>query len=435
MNAADTAMLAKLSPDLRFVFCEREVPVPIQVAISAAGLRTLGLFVSFVDNKAGLRAAMATQFNIDPSEAGIGADEKRDRQITLAKLVDSWDSASKRRESIDQVQADQKASRLPITLSRSQHITLRQRYETEFGRTQDKCWPCQHLIEKRFEEVEEGESKADPLSDVASAEEVAEDVIGAVMDKDGAIRMKKVARTVPLPGCSESLRTRIRILGITYHLASYKHSSRLWLATTSPDIWRDHVDYVLGDDIHGFSIQAAGFTVTVPWDVVLSYEFQIRKQACRLVMFENMDIATALVKARKDTEVKEKYFSTPVSLFASVGGKRKNGQGDSSGSGFVYNTGSVGMPGAGKNKRFKGQGKGNKGQKGGGNQKKGNAKGKGKKNFPKTKTPDGRLICYKFQDANCPHGAQCTYVHVCANCLGDHSMNSCPIAIAWPASQ
>lgn len=424
LSDADAAILAKLSPDLRFVFCEREVPVTVQVAISAAGLRTLGLFVSFVDSKAGLRTAMASQFNLDPAEVGLPADEKRERQITLAKLVDSWDAASKRRESIDQVQADQKASRLPITLSRSQHVTLRQRYEQEFGRTQDRSWPCQHLIEKRFEEVEEGEAKADPLSDVASAEEVAEDVIGAVMDKDGAIRMKKVARTVPLPACSESLRTRLRILGITYQLAAYKHSSRLWLSTTSPDIWRDHVDFVLADEIYGFSIHAAGFTVTVPWDVVLSYEFQIRKQACRLVMFDNLDIASALLKARKDTEVKEKYFSTPVSLYASVAGKRKADNNVNAGP-SVRN--------ADWNKKFKGDGKGRgKAQKGGPKKK---GKGKGKKSFPKTKTPDGRLICYKFQDGNCPNPAKCMYVHICANCLGDHPMTSCPVPISWPAEQ
>lgn len=414
LSDAQKASLARMAPDLQFILSEREVSATLQVQLAESGIKTVGLFVSFVDTKAQLRDALAAQFNLDPNEAGISVDVKRERQMNCARLVDSWDTATKRAEEADRVQAEQKASRLPMTLSRSSHITLRQRYEKDHGRLQDKSWPCQQLIEKRFEEVEEGEVRADPLSEVVSVEEVQEDVIGAVMDRDGAIRMKKASKSIPLPKDSEELRNRLKILGVTFQLAAYKHSSRLWLSTTTPGVWRDHADFILGEDIWNFQITTMDFKVTPPWQVVLSYEFQVRKQACRYIMFENLDISAAMLKARKCTETKEKYFSTPVALSAAV----------SRGTKRPAEPLTADERGKGKGKS-KGKAKG--ANKGNGATKKG--KGKGKARFPKTKTPDGRSICYKFQDGQC-NNASCAFCHVCANCLGDHPMSGCTSPIA-----
>lgn len=423
--------LSLMSPDLRFVFSERDVPLHLQTLIAESGFRTMGLFVSMVDSKAELRATLRAQFGLNHGEQGITADVARERTINTARLVDSWDTACKRVEEADRVAAEQKASRLPLTMSRSTHITMRQRYETDHGRQQDRSWPCIQLIERRFEEVEEGEVRADPLSDVASLEEVTEDVIGAVMDRDGAIRMKKAARTVPLPSDSEALRVRIRILGITFQLAAYRHSSRAWLATTSPQLWREHVDFILGDDIAGFSITALGLTVKPPWEIILSYEFQVRKQACRRVMFDREDIASAMLGARHCTATKEKYFSTPVSLVANMVATRGDGGSKKRDWNSTQSTGDGNQSGkaSGSNAKPKGKGRAaGKGAKG-----KGKGKGAGKSRFPKTKTPDGRSICFKFQDSHCTDRG-CGFVHVCANCLGDHPMMACPTAAAVPVA-
>ena len=65
-------------------------------------------------------------------------------------------------------------------------ISLRQRCEQDFGRVLDRTFPCQSLIERRLEEVEEGEVRADPLSDVASVEETSqEDLMGSLFLRRG----------------------------------------------------------------------------------------------------------------------------------------------------------------------------------------------------------------------------------------------------------
>ena len=133
---------------------------------------------------------MASEFGLDPNEQGIGADEKMLRRANQARVIDAWDTAGKRQEETDRVQAEQKANRMGVTISKSVHVNMRQRYESDYGLVPDKGWPCQALVEQRFQEVEEGEVKADSLNHVVSMEDVLEDAIGAVLDRDGAIRLK-----------------------------------------------------------------------------------------------------------------------------------------------------------------------------------------------------------------------------------------------------
>ena len=112
-------------------------------------------------------------------------------------------------------------------------MALRMRYEAEFGRVSDKRYPCDALVEKRFEEVDEGEVRADPLTEAVSRDELQEDPVGAVVDRDGAIRLRKAPKSVPMPRNSEELRVKVRLLGITFTLARYKHAQRPWLGGAS----------------------------------------------------------------------------------------------------------------------------------------------------------------------------------------------------------
>ena len=406
MSDADREVLESISSDLRFIFSNRDVSEPLQVSLGKAGVKSLGLFVATADSKGELRTILTRNFGLNADEGGLDPAVALERRINIAKLVDSWDTCRKRQEETDRVQAEQKASRLPLTLSRSTHINLRVRFEADHGRILDRAWPCQAMVERRFEEIEEGEVRAESLTEVVSAEEVVEDVVGAVLDKDGAIRVKKTAKSVPLPSTPEELRKRVKILGVSYTLAAYKHSQRLWLSK-EPEIWTDHLDYVLGDDVHGFSLTISGVKVEPPWSVVLGYEFQLRRTACREVVFNGVRLKEAMRMARACPVTKEKYFTTPVALAAAVSraptGKR------------------VPVPGEDRPPKWpKGAGKGKGKDKGG----KGKGKGKGKARFTHTKTPDGRLVCFRYQDDQCKSG-KCTYVHVCARCLGNHPMLSC----------
>jgi hypothetical protein len=270
------------------------------------------------------------------------------------------------------------------------------------------------MVERRFEEIDEGSLRAEPLTEIVSTEEAQEDPFGAILDKDGAIRLKRAAKKVDLPPDSEQLRIRLKILSTSFMLARYQHSTRPWLQTCTPGIWLEHVDYVLGPEVYGYSIAIEGVKVSPSWSVVLAYEFQLRKKAVREVMYNGMDIARALEIARKCSETKEQYFTTPMALSTAVAtqvqGTRQNWKQDYRNQQGNQNQHKGGRGGKGK------QGKGGRNGKGG--------KAQTKLKFKRNKKPDGRLICYRFQSKGCER-AGCGFIHVCAWCLADHPMVEC----------
>ena len=259
LNPQQMAALATVSAELQFMWSEREVPADLQATLALQGIKTLGVFGSIVDTREQLRNTLKIMLLIDPEEAGVAADVAVQRRVNLARIIDAWETSRKRISERDRISAEQKASRLPITLERSQHVMLRQKFEAEHGRLKDHAFPCHAMVERRMEEIEEGEPKAELLSDVISIEEAVEDVVGAVIDKEGTWRTKKSTKSVALPITSEQLRSRLRLLGVSYTIAKYRHSTRQWLSTTSPALWNEYCDYILGDDVAGYKTIVQGY--------------------------------------------------------------------------------------------------------------------------------------------------------------------------------
>ena len=407
-RAALEASVGLISPDLRFVLSERDVPEALQAKLSDAGYRTIGLFVAMVDSKTTLRATLISDFDLDPAAQGLAAPEIILRRVNCAKMVDAWDACSRRQDENDRLQATQRASRMPMTMAGSSHIILRQRYENDYGRTKDCSYPCHAMVERRLEELEQGEVVAEALTDAVSVEEAEIEITGAMLDKDGALRVQKVTKKVPLPVSSEELRNRVRMIGISYQLASYKHHSRKWLTQMTPAVWASHLDYVLGNEVYGLKVSVMDTTIEAPWTVVLAYEHSLRKAACRMMMWDNVTMSDALEAARKDTHTKEIYFTTPVTMAASLPKRHEK----------LKPWAPPPPPGQGKRARARAEAK---------------AKGKGKgkpttPKYPHTKTPDGRLICFRFQESHCVAGKKCRFVHVCARCFAAHPMSECKAA-------
>ena len=305
LSEADKKTLAKLSPDLQYILAERGVSLEVQLKLGEIGFVTIGLTASLADDRSSLRDILNTDFDLDPTAAGLTAEDKLKRRVEVARMIDSWEACKTRQEKESELAAEQRASRLPLTIGKNTHVQLRQRFEREYGAKKDRNWPAATMVERRFEEIDEGSLRAEPLTEIVSTEEAQEDPFGAILDKDGAIRLKKAAKKVDLPPDSEQLRIRLKILSTSFMLARYQHSTRPWLQTCTPGIWLEHVDYVLGPEVYGYSITIEGVKVSPSWSVALAYEFQLRKKAVREVMYNGMDIAKALEIARKCSETKE----------------------------------------------------------------------------------------------------------------------------------
>jgi hypothetical protein len=192
------------------------------------------------------------------------------------------------------------------------------------------------------------------------------------------------------------------------------------LKTTSPELWRKHVEHILGEEVTAYRTLVNGAEFSASWETVLSYEFQIRKLATKKVLYEDMDIASALQASRLDLQTKERWFITPTAIGAASSSRvisNSNRYEDRS------------KPYEQKGKGGKKGGKDSKGGKGKTFESKGSSKGSGSNNrrqqFKALKTPDGRLICEGYQSGSCKYNDKCRYVHVCARCYGDHPSSGC----------
>lgn len=406
----DQQVLDSMSPEICYIMNERMVPATFQIELGRAGYTSINTFACIVDTKAELRTLLALDFGMNPAEANLAPEEGRARRVLIARVVDSWQTICKRVTDKDAVESDQKARNVPTTMSRQAHIVLRNRFEKDWGKTEDKAFPSNSMIERRFEEIEEGDLKADLLTQISSAEETLEDTAMAILDKDGVLRLRKAQASVPLPTTSEQLRLRMRLLSISFQLASYRHGSKPWLAGYDMNIWQRHVDYILGEDIYSFKDPGSGISPT--WTTVLSYEHRIRHEAFKAIMSTGKPLDEALETARRDSSLKERFFSTPMALNA-ISAKR-------------------GWTEEGSAQPWSKHQKTEKGDKGKG------GKGKGKTKERKGKTPDGRRFCWKFNNATgCPDKG-CTFVHACQRC-GDGSHNAlsptCPDRIKKAAAE
>ena len=405
-----------LDSDLAFILDDREVDSDLQDRLASTGITKLSLFVLLADSRADFRNLLAEQFGLDPAAQGILPAESLRRRMEAARILDAWEAGRARVDIVNKRDAERRSEQLPKSLLRSEHIELRRAYEGRFGRVADKVWPSEAYIERRFEQVEEGDLVAEALSEAVPKDLALDGALGADFTREGTIRVRRGANTIPLPRNSEELRLRVKTVGVTFYLAMMRHGNRPYLSDCAPGIWLEHLDYILGEDVMQLEARGADDKPLhrPDWNLVLSYEHQVRKRMTRLGAYENCSIGKGLLLARQDMEIKSRFFTTPLS-FAAVAAQQDNRRGSSSADKGRSDSSRPG-PYSGRAARKKG-GKGRPGK-------------QGPSKDWHSETPDGRKICFAWnnRDEKCRGG--CGFVHVCRRCFGDHPAHACKSAPA-----
>lgn len=427
LTAAEQEVLDAAPSDMTFLLDEYEVEKRIQIAVVGQGYRSLATFAVMADDIAQMRQVLAADI-INPAEAGITAQVAASARLAVSQLLAAWKVAQQRVSDDVRVGADARALRLPTLLPRTALISLRAKYEGVHGRVTDAIWPCAGLLEKRLEEAEEGSCTATPLTEVVCVE-LAEEEHVIIHEAGANVKVRKAAKAIALPRTTEELRNRMHTLAITFVVAGYKHSTRLWLKTATLQNWQRYVNYLLSDEVALFNLDQEGLSVQASWATVLSYDFAMRKKVCRSILYDKMDFETALDEAMRNLQVKERYFTTPTAMLSASRGK-------SIGSGGSAAQLDVQQAPVLSNRKRKAEAKAKAAAKrqttvppvpGLDAKGKGRGKGRGKGN---RKTPDGRLICdFYNRPAGCTR-TPCTFVHICNLCFGPHTAfsNMCAAA-------
>ena len=290
----------------------------------------------------------------------------------VASYLVAWQTAKTRIKM--QAEATSRLREWAKPIPQTDYVALKHSYAKTFGELEEKQLPSKEYLQKKLHELENGEFRAEALTEVVRRDEVDPDTLMPVWDAKGHITVKRGNTTVAMPTGPEQLRMRLTVMANALIMMKRKHTARNELKDITPAFFEKYKDMI------------------PPWTLVLSHEHAVRKHCYKIMAQQGMPCKLALEKSWKDATVKERRLTTFLALYAKRG----------------YNATTslaTATPGA----------KGSKGK----------GKGKGKKGH--SRTPANKPICFRYNSkGGCKEKAKCHSEHVFTPCFGDHPATECP---------
>ena len=338
----------------------------------------------------------------------------------MAARQQAADAAEKERS----VKAEARVMGLPKPLLQTERHAMRVAVERTAGRMEEKDEPSPDYVATKLEEVEAGDLTASTLDEVCSVRDDSHGQLQSNLDSTGRIRITKEKKKAKMPVNSEELRSKLKLEGNTLLMLTARFRTKTWFQGLTATVFQRYLDYILGEKIYQLQISKGdGSSQTIwsnpSWDLMLSFEHKLRKEAYRRASREGRTLVATLDEVITDSNLKETYFVTPLTLELSRRAQPSNPGGGATAASSNYDKwkNTAGTQRAGPKGGGKGQGKGTRKGKLGANSRAG---------FVYSTTPDGRQICYAFNNAKCD-GKTCNRVHVCQFCLDPgHNRHACP---------
>ncbi|CAE7312401.1 abhd17c, partial [Symbiodinium microadriaticum] len=303
------ASLAKGSSDLRFLLTHHKVTADVQAKLYDNSIDTVAKFAAFVSDAADLREVLKSDLGIDPASS-------LSLRAQAASLMVAWETAKARVKTQAEAEATNEVREWAKPIPQTDYIAMRQAFATQFGDLEDKHIPAKEYIEKKLHELETGEFRAEPLTEVISRDEVDPDVLLPRWNASGTLSIAKGGSRTTAPSGPEQLRLRLTVLQNALIMIKLKRPGRAELADVTFAVFERYKDYLLGDYCYGLRSSEESGSVIPPWPLILSYEHAIRKHAYKLMATDGRPFGDALAKAYKEATVKERHFTTPLALHA-----------------------------------------------------------------------------------------------------------------------
>jgi len=273
------------SSGLRFTLSRNDVPGEMQAHFFENGVTSVSKFSSFFRDETDLVNVLRDEFNVDAANA------LADR-ANVAAVTCSWKDTVAKAKRQAEVEAEMNSQEWTKPIPVGDYVQLRNFFQTSGGHVEDRVMPSKKYLEKKLQELENGEFRAESLSEVVSKDEIDPDVLVPVFDSKGSLSVKKGSTTVAMPTGPEQLRRRLSVMQNCLMMLALKHVSREEIQDVTKDVFDRYKDYISGDyvwglsstDLNGQQIQ------TPPWSLVISYEHAVRKRA-----YGQLRRATALV--------------------------------------------------------------------------------------------------------------------------------------------
>ena len=397
--------------DLRFLFTSSKVDAETQEKFISNEVTSVKQFAALVETVTELRDLLKKDFGMDADTLGT--------KVRISNVVVAWKAAVGR--IAKQIELEGVAETLgePKKIAEVDNQAMRAAFENKWGEIEDVEVPAKTYLEKRLDQIEKNSLVAETLSEVLNEDEDEGNAMQTVLDPKGNFMAVRAGNRVPLPLNTEQLRQRISIMGNSWIFAGFQQTTKRYLQDVTPKLWDKYIKYLLGEHVLGLTTSGpmSSRAHDPQWEQVLHYEFAMRRHALKLVMRGKAEtLGIAILEAMKDTVVKERNFTTPLS---NPPAKRRPEYVPPP---PVRDHEADGEPAWKKTRRGSGRDRGNKGKgdKGDRGKGKGTRKGSAATTVPgcESTTPDGKNICYSFNNAKekCIR-KDCRYAHVCGRCF------------------
>ena len=227
--AENEELRKKASSDLRFMLSRNDVGESFQLKLYRQKVLTVQKFSSFFRSEDDLIAVLAASFDLD-------ATASLEQRAQVAAVMVSWRESLTKVKRQAEVEAEMSTRDWAKPIPTSDYITLRNSYQAAHGSIEDKVTPSKEYLEKKLQELEQGEFRAEPLTEVVSRDEIDPDVLMPIMDSKGNLSVKKGNTTVPLPTGPEQLRRRLSVMQNGLIMMHLKHTGREELADVTKPV-------------------------------------------------------------------------------------------------------------------------------------------------------------------------------------------------------
>lgn len=392
----------QVESDLAFILQENGVPLALQYNLTQV-FTQLRRFSALADTRQGVRQALRDDLQVE--------ENSLQNRAAVAGVVAAWEASKEYATKQAELKAEARLLGISRPVTQTDRAAMRAAYVATHGEVEETFEPSDDYLSSKIEELEAHEPVASYLNEVTSKKTAKTMGIQTSVDSAGHVRIVRSRQKGQLPQGTEELRTVLRVEGNTWCYLAAKYRNNPMLHGLTPGDWLKYTNHLLGDKCYLLKIPgqsaAAGSSDMVslrpPWNVMLSYEYELRKEAVKRAFRKSKPLRECLEEVCADAQLKEQYFTSPIALQGKTGRAEDNMNGGGRPWRRPEYTGNNGPP----NKWHKGSGK-----KGGKGKSKKGQSGKGSSEHALVSfTDDNRQICFAYNAQGCKGG--CNRVHVC----------------------
>ena len=264
---------------------------------TASSLRRF--FVALDQTVEGLTDTLKEAFGVDPSK---GFAHKRE----LAQLIAAWEESKVQCETKTKVDAVARAHGEPISHLPADWESIMKGYKQKHGANIPEYYlPSQSYFEAFEENLNEGRLRPETLAQVVSVEEEEAQErtkpeqpkqLHLTLDANLTVQTRRRYLSC-MPVTVEDLRRKYWVMTHMWQLAKMRQPSRPMYADLDEKTWNNFLEELLNRENFNFrrEIEGSGEMVGPDWNHCLEYEFQLRKEALRLIRDQGVSIQSGVV--------------------------------------------------------------------------------------------------------------------------------------------